>query len=271
MHHLPPGEEVIFFSHARGEEELCREMLEAGQKRKDTRTRRGCTEARNKDWLEQHEDLVEVYIAWKASIPLVGVPEDNELPSFEMYTLVPANKKFIVDIIRCTPMVMETYRQLHRVCPQLSVQAQVHALCHLHSVPFRKTLAEQFSIVYDVYLDILHAVDNRVNVVLRRDTPNWCMLNVCVPYMWISPDNVDCFKDEVVQAHNVPNDLRFLTVSAIQSGPVAVCVERWQNAGPEVCKKMFALFAVTGIFICLCHHGHLLIMCDMVHSEDVEA
>ena len=28
--------------------------------------------------------------------------------------------------------VLEAYRQQHRVCPRLSAQAQVKALCHLH-------------------------------------------------------------------------------------------------------------------------------------------
>jgi len=30
--------------------------------------------------------------------------------------------------------VLEAYRQLHRVCPRLSAQAFVKALCHLHEV-----------------------------------------------------------------------------------------------------------------------------------------
>jgi hypothetical protein len=30
--------------------------------------------------------------------------------------------------------VLEAYRHLHRVCPRLSAQAQVKALCHLHAV-----------------------------------------------------------------------------------------------------------------------------------------
>ncbi|KAI0371570.1 hypothetical protein BV20DRAFT_941699 [Pilatotrama ljubarskyi] len=50
---------------------------------------------------------------------------------------------------------------------------------------------------------------------------------------------------------------------------VSTCVERWRNAGPEARKKMFALFAVTGIFVCLCRHGHCLILCDMVRSGEL--
>ena len=36
------------------------------------------------------------------------------------------------------------------------------------------------------------------------------------------------------------------------------CIDRWRNAGPEARKKMFALFAVAGIFLSVCRHGHVL-------------
>ena len=50
---------------------------------------------------------------------------------------------------------------------------------------------------------------------------------------------------------------------------VNTCVERWRNAGPEACKKMFALFAVAGIFLAVCRHGHVLVICDMIHSGEL--
>ena len=48
-----------------------------------------------------------------------------------------------------------------------------------------------------------------------------------------------------------------------------VCVEHWCSASPESRKKMFALFAVSGIFIAVCHHGHLLVICDMICSGEL--
>jgi hypothetical protein len=48
-----------------------------------------------------------------------------------------------------------------------------------------------------------------------------------------------------------------------------VCVERWRSAAPESRKKMFALFAVSGIFIAVCRHGHLLVICDMIRSGEL--
>ncbi|KAJ3499863.1 hypothetical protein NLJ89_g10044 [Agrocybe chaxingu] len=47
------------------------------------------------------------------------------------------------------------------------------------------------------------------------------------------------------------------------------CVERWRNAGPEARKKMFALFAIAGIFISVCRHGHVLVICDMIRSGEL--
>jgi hypothetical protein len=48
-----------------------------------------------------------------------------------------------------------------------------------------------------------------------------------------------------------------------------ICVERWRSAGPEARKKMFALFAIAGIFIAVCRHGHLLVICDMIRSGEL--
>ena len=47
-----------------------------------------------------------------------------------------------------------------------------------------------------------------------------------------------------------------------------VCIECWCSASPRSRKKMFALFAVSGIFIAVCHHGHLLVICDMIHGGE---
>jgi hypothetical protein len=42
------------------------------------------------------------------------------------------------------------------------------------------------------------------------------------------------------------------------------CTDRWWNAGPKARKKMFALFAIAGIFLAVCCHGHVLVICDMI-------
>jgi hypothetical protein len=47
------------------------------------------------------------------------------------------------------------------------------------------------------------------------------------------------------------------------------CVNRWRNAGPEARKRMFALFAIAGIFLAVCRHGHVLVICDMIRSGEL--
>jgi hypothetical protein len=50
---------------------------------------------------------------------------------------------------------------------------------------------------------------------------------------------------------------------------VNTCVERWKAAGPEARKKMFTLFAIAGIFLTVCRHGHVIVMCDMIRSGEL--
>lgn len=47
---------------------------------------------------------------------------------------------------------------------------------------------EEFSIVYDVYLEILHRVDIRVNAALHRDEPERRLKNICPPCTYALQD-----------------------------------------------------------------------------------
>jgi Kyakuja-Dileera-Zisupton transposase len=51
--------------------------------------------------------------------------------------------------------------------------------------------------------------------------------------------------------------------------PPNPCTDRWKNAGPDGQKKMFSMFSITGIFLCLCRHGMLLLLCDMIQSGEL--
>ncbi|KAJ7435348.1 hypothetical protein B0H11DRAFT_2257308 [Mycena galericulata] len=72
------------------------------------------------------------------------------------------------------------------------------------------------------------------------------------------------------------DDIAWLNVNEIDAMEVEelakcinTCVDRWRNAGPEQRKKMFALFAVAGIFLTVCRHGHVVVMCDMIRSGEL--
>jgi hypothetical protein len=46
-------------------------------------------------------------------------------------------------------------------------------------MPYRPYLNSQFSDTYNIYLEILHHVNYRLNEALHRNTPNWRLLNAC--------------------------------------------------------------------------------------------
>ncbi|KAG1833659.1 hypothetical protein DFJ58DRAFT_719412 [Suillus subalutaceus] len=199
---------------------------------------------------------------------------------------------------------LATYRQYHRTCPRFSIQAQCKALCHLHNMPCRPYLNSQFSDAYDVYLEILHRVDCRLNEVLKRNTPNWQILNACpccsykldeeAPQVmdrlfsingnnslkrWASltyglTPRVDprqarsdyWFKDTVRRSED---DWEDQVAKPVEPELTFNCTERWRNAGPKQRKKMFAVFDESGIFVATCRHQFVLLMCDMVRSGEL--
>lgn len=111
---------------------------------------------------------------------------------------------------------------------------------------------------------------------------------------WLSPAYVDQYKDEVVShihsgataEEEVNEDDEWLDVEAgVPHGRFAKqqeevdnpmpgadptpCVKRWKNAGPEGQKRMFSMFLITGVFVLLCRHGFLLLICDMIQSGEL--
>ncbi|KAJ7603186.1 hypothetical protein FB45DRAFT_962888 [Roridomyces roridus] len=47
------------------------------------------------------------------------------------------------------------------------------------------------------------------------------------------------------------------------------CAERWQNMKEEVTARAWGLYEETGIFISLCRHGFVLLVCDMIKSGEL--
>ena len=74
---------------------------------------------------------------------------------------------------------LELYRVSHLRCPHLAIQPFVKGLCNLHGVPSRPYLFQQFSICYDLYLQIRDQVKIRVDEALARDSQTWRLRNAC--------------------------------------------------------------------------------------------
>jgi hypothetical protein len=53
-----------------------------------------------------------------------------------------------------TIRVLEFYRVSHNHSPSLSIHMFVKTLCDLHSAPFKPYISRQFSICYDLYLEM---------------------------------------------------------------------------------------------------------------------
>ncbi|KAJ7435593.1 hypothetical protein B0H11DRAFT_1755896 [Mycena galericulata] len=77
--------------------------------------------------------------------------------------------------LRC----LELFRVTHLRTPTVTIQAWVKTLVDLHGTPYKPYLAQQFSVCFDLYLDILDRVDRRVKKVLGRDAPDWQLKNAC--------------------------------------------------------------------------------------------
>jgi hypothetical protein len=71
------------------------------------------------------------------------------------------------------------YRVARLRCPTLSIQPWLKTLADLHGTAFRPYSTQQFSTCFDVYLEILKNVDDRVKKALGRDAPDWRLKNGC--------------------------------------------------------------------------------------------
>ncbi|KAJ7878793.1 hypothetical protein B0H14DRAFT_3435392 [Mycena olivaceomarginata] len=74
--------------------------------------------------------------------------------------------------------VLEAYRVAHVQCPHLAIQSFVKALCDLHGFPYRPYLCQQFSIAYDLYLDLRRRTDECVMKALGRNS-SWRLKHAC--------------------------------------------------------------------------------------------
>ncbi|KAG1783913.1 hypothetical protein EV702DRAFT_958142 [Suillus placidus] len=93
---------------------------------------------------------------------------------------------------------LAAYCQTHRVCPTFSFQAQCKTLCFLHDIPYRPYLTTQLSGAFDVYLQILQRINQRLCTALKCDTPNWRLLNACPACFYKLEDEPDLDFDWLV-------------------------------------------------------------------------
>ncbi|KAJ7309165.1 hypothetical protein DFH08DRAFT_823593 [Mycena albidolilacea] len=186
-------------------------------KAEDWRTRRDRTERRNLAFESQMPEMVASYIRYcaeqaTAGGPLCTSPEEEEMRVQEVYEirvvdmfetstvdvkLKPTENGIAPALVRegllpCGPWeptvaitvrVLEAYRIQHARCPQLAIQSFVKSLCDMHGVAYRPYLCQQFSIAYDLYLDVRRRTDERVMLLLGRDS-KWRLKHACPTCMY---------------------------------------------------------------------------------------
>ncbi|KAF8179539.1 hypothetical protein K438DRAFT_1768902 [Mycena galopus ATCC 62051] len=211
------GTEQISISHAGGEfvatlQDGIEEEINRKKSAPDHRTRSDRTQKLVNGWTIQMDRMVDAYMSWCAEADLgpsrEGTPAMVEEIEITVVDLYESSKRDVElnaggagvaaalikqGLVPCAPTkpsvaittrVLELYRTTHIRCPQLAIQAFVKSLCDLHGVPYRPYLREQFSIAYDLYLELRRQTDARVNAALGRDTPNWRLKHTCPACMY---------------------------------------------------------------------------------------
>ncbi|KAJ7859641.1 hypothetical protein B0H14DRAFT_2577071 [Mycena olivaceomarginata] len=210
------GAEQADLSHAGGElgsleedieEDLVAEDRRRGSKREDWRTHRDRTEIRNRAFASQMPDMVSAYIRMCAEQEVPSRPRSENARVDEVYEIqvvdmfqtssvdvtLDAQAKgiapalLLAQLVPCAPWrptvaikvrVLEAYRVLHVRSPQLAIQSFVKSLCDLHGAAFRPYLCQQFTIAYDLYLEMRRQTDERVMRALGRDS-SWRLKHAC--------------------------------------------------------------------------------------------
>ncbi|KAJ7330903.1 hypothetical protein DFH08DRAFT_916509 [Mycena albidolilacea] len=346
------GSERIELSHAGGElQDSLAEGIEeeiSVNRRWDWRTRRDRTERRNLDFMAQMPEMILVYMRWcdpeEGGSPISDTDEDTEVYSILVIDMFDTERREIAldprgggispalimqGLVPCSPWkptaaittrVLEVYRVAHARCPQLAIQAFVKTLCDLHGVPYRPYLREQFSISYDLYLDLRRRTEARLLHHLGRDSFAWRVKHDCPACMYKLEGEDELIFDVLVTQDGGNSLKRVLQRNKVESepgdGPEFVvgeskeytdnrdasdwyflarekvnelakhriaermpmeaiedktnpCAERWKNMIEDVTAKMWGIFDETGIFVCLCRHGFVLMIVDMIKSGEL--
>ncbi|KAJ7066089.1 hypothetical protein C8F01DRAFT_1248137 [Mycena amicta] len=249
--------------------------------------------------------------------------EDGDLTTFNVVGLSAAYRVSIVldktnglcasllarGFVPCSPIsptatiaieALEFFRLSHARCARFVIQAFVKTLCDIHKVPYRPHLRAQFSVAYDVYLELRRRAEKSVLGALGRDSMAWRMKNDCAACGYklegeesllydrlLTIDGNNSLKrvdGNLVASQRMDNrdggDTYFLTrakvdtwarqqIAAVIPEVANPCEERWRNMSEEITSKMWSIFDQTGIFLCLCRHGFAVVVVEMIKSGEL--
>ncbi|KAI6023100.1 hypothetical protein BKA83DRAFT_4493227 [Pisolithus microcarpus] len=192
---------------------LFKDYSRKGPRRKDYRMHRDHILRRNEAFDQQLPALTQAYLDWsytwakERSKEYFPKPEDGggsatswtlriiDVYCVEEVTLgVQVTDHFITSalirqgVIPCSPIhptaavtfgALELFRIARLHSPHFSIQAFVKTLCDLQGVTFQWYLSRQFTITFDLYLQIRAHVDSIVSQVLQWDSEDWRLKHAC--------------------------------------------------------------------------------------------
>ncbi|KAJ7796630.1 hypothetical protein B0H13DRAFT_2245375 [Mycena leptocephala] len=280
--------------------------------------------------------MTDAYVNWGATQAEFGLdstaapPEPSTVQTYYKVSVIDVFSLVGQGLIPCSPWtpkvaitirLLEMYRVARLRCPTLSIQPWLKTLADLHGTAFRPYSTQQFSTCFDVYLEILKNVDDRVKKALGRDAPDWRLKNGCpactyklegemklIFEMLVTMDGNDSLKRVLTKEKGAVDEngtakrggterpdprtadaggtyflsrekvnqftkelLAQFTKAPRSDDPEedSECQERWKNMSEELTSRMWGIFDETGIFLCLCRHGFVLLVADMVRSGEL--
>ncbi|KAG1772889.1 hypothetical protein EV702DRAFT_1201363 [Suillus placidus] len=274
-------------------------------RRQDKRT---CTQRNrlaNTAWAQQIPTLVEAYLRWKHE-PQNHCADD---PSHHTFTvsgvgIMDFSPRLLIrqqhdevanaallrhGLLGCSPVqptvavrleCLELYHQIRRHQSSFGIQTIAKVLCALHNVTYSSSFRAQFSIAFDIYLEILCNIHSQVDRALGRDPINWRMNGTCPCCMFeMNPNSTpeDCTAWMEITQQNIlmALDPQTLFKDDVWSRPTDRsrnqndhCMENW-TAARSVEENKVLVFKQTGIFIMACRHGFVECIIEMKHSGEL--
>ncbi|KAG1842557.1 hypothetical protein F4604DRAFT_1938762 [Suillus subluteus] len=154
--------------------------------------------------------------------------------------------------------------------------------CALHNVTYSQHLCNQFSIVFDIYLEIQRLIQLKVDCALKRDHPDWHMSGACPCCAFEQPSetplnpqrlhtmdgnhSVKRLEGSGSTNKHVFNNRYFIPEAAVELFKDDVCN---RPAAKSVKENKNFVFKQTGIFILACRHGFVESIVEMKRSGEL--
>ncbi|KAG6379623.1 hypothetical protein JVT61DRAFT_10136 [Boletus reticuloceps] len=293
------------------------------RRRHDTRTRLQRNQQEYEAWQAQMPALVDYYLERKHG-PSEDQHDDGAAPEhffhvdlISVFSYTPRvsvhqrhEEQANVSLMRagavgCSPtqptvavalQCLELYHRLRRRQSSFSIQAMVKTLCALHNITYTHHLRVQFSVAFDVYLDILRRIRCALDQALGRVGLQWKLRGACpccafsqpdepvlIPARLHSMDGNQSAKrldgsgytdprafasDYFVPVDQVERFKDDVKSKARSDSKQAACTDNWNAANPGG-DEQIKVFEQTGIFLLACRHGFMECVIEMKRSGEL--